>query len=221
MIRQAVTAIIHLAKRGRSASGRYGKFLRPDKAPHALATDLHLWEGRELSVAEFNTLFPTALKSVLGTDTVFGQIIVREVEDAEGEGGAGDEALEKLKKEHEAAIEALKDAFKTEKAEAVSLSQDVVNAFTATHNANLELAKARIAELEALIPAAGEATKPEVVASEPAKETLSEESHGIPLVDEAAPLAAGEQPAVAAAPPPEVVIEAAPEPAKPKDKKKK
>lgn len=193
-----VTAIIHLEKRGRSASGRYGKFLRPDKCPHPQATDLHLWEGRELSIAEFNEMFPIAMRSVVGTDRVFGQIIVREV-DVEGD-ALETEAMDKLKKEHEAAIEELNaehgEALKfvqAEKAEAVSLSQDVVNAFTATHNANLAEAKARIEELEAII--LGYTSQPNPAAEKPAAETISEEGSQVeaPLV-EAAPPVAGEQP---------------------------
>ena len=199
MIKQVVTAIIHLVKKGRTANSRYGKFLRPDKAPHADATDLHLWEGRELSIQEFNELMPVAIRSVVATDTVFGKIIVREVESAEGDAAE----MEKLKKEHEAKIEALKTEFQTNLAEV----QVGVNEFTSTHNAKLAQAMARIAELEA--------TKPEVVASEPASDTISEETSKSP-VDKAAPSAAGEQSADAAA---SETAEATAEPAKAAAKK--
>jgi hypothetical protein len=202
---QEVTAIIHLVKKGRTANSRYGKFLRPDKAPHPDAMDLHLWEGRELSIQEFNELMPVAIRSVVATDTVFGKIIVREGEAAEGDAAL----LETLKKEHEQTLLNLKAEHQTN----LEQVQAGVNEFVATHNANLELAKTRIDELEAQI-LASEATKPEVVASEPATDTISEESHETSVV-EAAPSAAGEQPTVAAATgetaPPEVVTEAAPE----------
>ena len=201
MIKQVVTAIIHLVKKGRTANSRYGKFLRPDKAPHADATDLHLWEGRELSIKEFNELMPVAIRSVVATDTVFGKIIVREVEGTEGDAAE----LETLKKEHEAAIEALKTEFQTNLTEV----QVGVNEFTATHNAKLAQAIARIAELEA--------TKPEAGASEPASDTIPEETSKSP-VDEAAPSAAGEQSADAAASSSETA-EATAEPAKAAAKK--
>lgn len=202
---QQVTAIIHLIKKGRTANSRYGKFLRPDKAPHPDATDLHLWEGRELSIQEFNELMPVAIRSVVATDTVFGKIIVREVEAAKGDAAL----LETLKKEHEQTLQNLKAEHQTN----LEQVQQSVNEFVQTHNANLELAKTRIAELEAQI-LASEATKPEVVASEPATDTISEESHETSVV-EAAPSVAGEQPAVAAATvetaQPEMVTDAAPE----------
>jgi|GEM_PF-3419186 len=191
-----VTAIIHLVKRGRTTTARYGQFLRPDKAPHACATDLHLWLGRELSIQEFNEQLPKAIRSVLSTDTVYAQIIEREME--------GDEpaaaALEAMKKEHEDALAALK----VEHAAALANVQQGVNEFTAEHNEKLEWARDRIAELEAALPVAGEATKPEVMAVEPASDTISKDAGpssevGAPPVVEAAPSAAGEQSADAAA----------------------
>jgi hypothetical protein len=197
-----VTAIIHLVKRGRTTTARYGQFLRPDKAPHPCATDLHLWLGRELSIQEFNEQLPKAIRSVLSTDTVYSQIIEREVPGDEPDAAA----LETLKKAHEEAMEALKG----EHAVALANVQQGVNEFTAEHNEKLEWARDRIAELEAAIPAAdpagGETTKPEAVASEPASDTISKDAGpssevGEPPVVEAAPSAAGEQSADAAATP--------------------
>ena len=180
-----VTAIIHLVKRGRTTTARYGQFLRPDKAPHACATDLHLWLGRELSIQEFNEQLPKAIRSVLSTDTVYAQIIEREVPGDEPDAAA----LETLKKEHE---------------EALASVQQGVNEFTAEHNEKLEWVRDRIAELEAALPVAGEATKPEAVVPEPASDTNSQENAppsevGNSAEVEAAPSAAGEQPADAAA----------------------
>ena len=194
-----VTAIIHLVKRGRTTSARYGQFLRPDKAPHECATDLHLWLGRELSLQEFNEQMPKAIRSVLSTDTVFAQMIEREV--------PGDEpaaaALDALKKEHEDALAALK----TEHEQALASVQQGVNEFTAEHNEKLEWARARIASLEAAL---AEATKPEPViveAGESAEVNIPGEAAPpscevgkLPVV-EAAPSAAGEQLADAAATP--------------------
>lgn len=180
-----VTAIIHLVKRGRTTTARYGQFLRPDKAPHPCATDLHLWLGRELSIQEFNEMLPKAIRSVLSTDTVYAQIIEREVPGDEPD--AAD--LEAVKAEHAAQI---------------AMIQAGLDEFTAEHNKNLEDARARILELESALPSVGEATKPEAVAVEPASDTNSLENAppsevGNSLVVEAAPSAAGEQSADAAA----------------------
>lgn len=203
-----VTAIIHLVKRGRTTTARYGQFLRPDKPPHACATDLHLWLGRELSIQEFNEQLPKAIRSVLSTDTVYAQIIEREVEGDQTDAAA----LEALKQAHEKAMEALK----SEHAQALQAVQQGVNDFTAEHNEKLEWARDRISELEASLAsaaaapaaetAAGDATKPGAVASETASDTISQDAGpssevGEPSVVEAAPLAAGEQPADAAATP--------------------
>ena len=183
-----VTAIIHLEKRGRSASGRYGKFLRPDKCPHPQATDLHLWEGRELSIVEFNEMFPVAMRSVMGTDRVFGQVIEREVE-----GEALDpEALAKLKAEHEAAIEELN----REHGEALKFVQGEVNDFTEKHNARVKTLEDTIDDLRTQLEFRQQPTsQPNPEAEKPADETISEETAQVadPLV-EAAPPVAGEQP---------------------------
>ena len=69
---KVVSFLIHLRKMSRNASSRYGRFFRPDKPPHPEAQDLHLWLGRELTLQEFNAEFGPAVKSVLPTDTVFG-----------------------------------------------------------------------------------------------------------------------------------------------------
>lgn len=162
-----VTAIIHLVKRGRTTTARYGQFLRPDKAPHPCATDLHLWLGRELSIQEFNEQLPKAIRSVLSTDTVYAQIIEREVEHPT-------EDLEAVKAEHAAQI---------------AMIQAGLDEFTADHNKNLEEARARILELEALLPASDTISKDAGPSSEV----------GEPPDVEAAPSAAGEQSADAAA----------------------
>ena len=165
-----VTAIIHLVKRGRTTTARYGQFLRPDKAPHPCATDLHLWLGRELSIQEFNEMLPKAIRSVLSTDTVYAQIIEREVPGDEPD--AAD--LEAVKAEHAAQI---------------AMIQAGLDEFTAEHNKNLEEARARILELEALLPASDTISKDAGPSSEV----------GEPPDVEAAPSAAGEQSADAAA----------------------
>jgi len=165
----AVSAIIFLFhKKGRTTNARYGQFVRPDKSPHPEAQDLHLWQGRELSIAEFNDELPKAIRSVLTTDPVGCRILVRP--GADEAGGA-----ETLKAEHAAALEAV---------------QAGVNEFTAEANltiaaANEELAaKAahiRVLETElAALKGASDATNPSL------------EPSPAPLV-EAAPSPAGEQ----------------------------
>jgi hypothetical protein len=171
-----ITAAIHLLKRSRNANARYGKFVRPDKAPHPSLQDLHLWLGRELSIEEFNREFPAAVKCVLTTDQVFGTIIERE-----GEDDATKNDLEALKQEHEDKLAAI---------------QSGVNAFTA--DANLQIAAAndqlatqaaRIAELEKQL---AEATKPAAEGSTPSPEVVDEAPSPTPPEPSDAPPAASQ-----------------------------
>jgi hypothetical protein len=166
-----VSAIIFLFhKKGRTTNSRYGQFVRPDKSPHPDAQDLHLWLGRELTIDEFNDELPKAIRSVLTTDPVSCRIIVRGADEADTT-----EAIETLKAEHAAALEAV---------------QAGVNAFTAEANSNIALLNAandeqavtiRTLETElAALKGASDATKPE-----------SLEPSEAPVV-EAAPAPAGE-----------------------------
>jgi len=74
---KTISALIHLRPLGRFAPARVGEFNRPDKPTHPTAEGLHLWKGRELTVAEFNTEFPIAIKRMQGGEAVHGRIIER------------------------------------------------------------------------------------------------------------------------------------------------
>jgi len=167
-----VSAIIHLFhKKGRTTNSRYGQFIRPDKSPHPDAQDLHLWLGRELSIDEFNVELPKAIRSVLTTDPVSCRILVRPGADEAGTA----EAIEALKAEHAAALEAV---------------QARVNAFTAQANSDIALLNAANDEQAAHI----RTLETELAALQGASDATNLESLEpvtVPLV-EAAPAPAGE-----------------------------
>lgn len=133
-----VTAIIHVTQRSRFVPGRYGQFVRPDGQP------LHLWLGRELTIAEFNEQWPKAVKSV--PDTVHVKIIERP-----------DESDTILKSDHEQAMSAV---------------QAGVDEFTKQCNDIIATKDARISELEK--PLAAVPTTPLPVLAEPVVEVVEQ-----------------------------------------------
>lgn len=135
-----VTAIIHVTERSRFVPGRYGQFVRPDGQP------LHLWLGRELTIAEFNEQWPKAVKSV--PDTVHVQIIERP-----------DESDTILKSDHKQAMSAV---------------QASVDEFTKQCNDIIATKYARISELEKALAAVPTTTPP--VAKETPKEEAQEKT---------------------------------------------
>lgn len=157
-----VTAIIHVTQRSRFVPGRYGQFVRPDGQP------LHLWLGRELTIAEFNEHWPKAVKSV--PDTVHVQIIERP-----------DESDTILKSDHEQAMSAV---------------QAGVDEFTKQCNDIIATKDARISELEKALAAVPttplpvlaepvtEAEKTPVVTDAVAKETPKEEAQEKTVTEE-------------------------------------
>lgn len=133
-----VTAIIHVTERSRFVPGRYGQFVRPDGQP------LHMWLGRELTIAEFNEQWPKAVKSV--PDSVHVQIIERP-----------DESDMILKSEHEKAMSAV---------------QAGVDEFTKQCNDIIATKDTRILELEKALAAVP--TSQPLVNTEPVVEPLPE-----------------------------------------------
>lgn len=111
---QAISVIIHLRKQSNFAPARIGQFVRPDKQ------ELHMWLGREMTLAEFDAQWLKAVKSI-PTETVHVKHVVREVPD-------------NAEASYEAKIQAL---------------QNGVNEFTDLCNEQLAIRDARIAALEA------------------------------------------------------------------------
>jgi len=130
-----VTVIIHVNERSRYTPGRYGQFVRPD------GQKLHMWLGRELTIAEFNEHWPKAVKSV--PDTVHVKIIERP-----------DESDTMLKSEHE---------------KAMSAAQAGVDEFTKQCNDIIATKDSRISELEKALAAVP--TTPLPVLAEPVAES--------------------------------------------------
>lgn len=153
-----VTAIIHVTERSRFVPGRYGQFVRPDGQP------LHLWLGRELTIAEFNEQWPKAVKSV--PDTVHVQIIERP-----------DESDTILKADHEQAMSAV---------------QAGVDEFTKQCNDIIATKDIRISELEKALAAVPTTPLPvvevvEQVTEKPVVEPVIEEAPKTEVIAEASP----------------------------------
>lgn len=193
MVKRKVTSfLIHLRKMNRNSNARYGRFVRPDKPPHPDAADLHLWQGRELTLEEFNQQFDVAVRSVLTTDTVFGKAIVREVLEPAGE--ADSALLESLRRQH---------------ADEIAAIQEGVNEFTADANVKLREASAqieaqqlRIQDLErqlAEAAKAAESTAPET-SEAPVESELSNPDMSNQDAEEQPPAVVESEPAVAEPP---------------------
>lgn len=137
-----ITAIIHISQRSGFAPARYGQFVRADGQPNG--QKLHMWLGRELTIAEFNEQFPKAVKSV--PDEVFAKIIERP-----------DENDTVLKSDHEKAMSAV---------------QAGVDEFTKQCNDIIATKDTRILELEKALAAVP--TSQPLVNTEPVVEPLPE-----------------------------------------------
>ena len=158
-MKYAVSAIIHLRRQGRFSPARSGQFVRPDKPPHPDAEGLHLWQGRALTVEEFNTEWAKAVRTQAGgMEALHATLLLTPIEGEQG--GAAAEEIAKLKAAHE---------------EQISNVQEGVDEFVAKHNATLAAKDARIAELEALLEAAPETEpKPEPSPEDKPAEALAE-----------------------------------------------